>query len=372
MNAFWEASTATHPQAYKKAMKALEKASKGAFEKMSDLEPGMWSKAYFQTHSFTDSTENNISECFNSWILKARYMPIIDMLIEIHDMLMTRVHQKRDRMLGQDIVIIPKAKRILDAAIKESCGFTVLWDGRDTYVVKGRGTSCSVNLQRRTCSCRVWDLLGIPCCHGVTAIQEARKNPLDYVASCYSKETYMETYSYCLDVIRGEDFWEDVDGDLILPPLIKKKLKGRPKKMRRREGWEGVVSSGKKVRVSYEGRVMHCGLCRQVGHKRNKCPDKDKYPENSKRKRGKKTSNEQTADEEILDELERQGTEEVTGENEMMDEILREQEEKTQGLDEMEASIQKSQQQKAQQQPEQNTSNVMKFVSYNSSILVNF
>ncbi|XP_074335869.1 uncharacterized protein LOC141673036 [Apium graveolens] len=170
MNAFFEASTATHLQAYKKAMKALEKASKGAFEKMSDLEPGMWSKAFFKTHSLTDSTENNISECFNSWILKARYMPIIDMFIEIHDMLMTRVHQKRDRMSRQDIVIVPKAKQILDEAIKESCGLTILWDGRETYVVKGRGTSCSVNLQRRSCSCRVWDLLGIPCCQGVTVI----------------------------------------------------------------------------------------------------------------------------------------------------------------------------------------------------------
>ncbi|KAL8122199.1 hypothetical protein AgCh_018807 [Apium graveolens] len=90
--------------------------------------------------------------------------------------------------------------------------------------------------------------------------------------------------------ISGEDFWEDVEGDLVLPPLIKKKLKGRPTKMRRREGWKGVVSSGKKVRVSYEGRVLDCGLCREADHKRGKCPNKDKFPENSKkRNRGKKT-----------------------------------------------------------------------------------
>lgn len=286
-NAFWEASTATHPQAFKKAMKALSHASKGALEKLSQLEPGMWSKAYFQTHSLTDSTENNISECFNSWILKARYMPIIDMLIEIHDMIMTRIHQKRDAMAGQDIVIVPKAKKTLDEAVKESCGLTVLWDGRETYVVKGKGASCSVNLSNRTCSCRVWDLTGIPCCHGVTAIQDARKNPIDFVDKCYSKETYMRTYSYCLDVIRGEDFWEDVEGDLILPPIIKKQLKGRPKKMRRREGWEGVVSSGKKTRISYEGRKMHCGLCRAEGHRRDKCPDKDKYPQQGKKRENK-------------------------------------------------------------------------------------
>ncbi|XP_074348731.1 uncharacterized protein LOC141687379 [Apium graveolens] len=142
-------------------------------------------------------------------------------------------------MSRHDIVIVPKAKQILDEAIKESCGLTVLWDGRETYVVKGRGTSCSVNLQRRSCSCRVWDLLGIPCCHGVTAIQEARKNPIDYVHSCYLKETYMQTYSYCMDVIRGEDFWEDVEGDLVLPPLIKKKTKRQTQKDEKERGLGG-------------------------------------------------------------------------------------------------------------------------------------
>lgn len=191
-------------------------------------------------------------------------------------------------------------------------------------MVKVRGSSCSVNLQNKTCSCRVWDLTGIPCCHGVTAIQEARKNPIDFVEKCYSKETYMQTYSYCLDVIRGEDFWEDVQGDEVLPPLIVKKLKGRPKKMRRREGWEGVVSSDKKIRVSYSGRKMHCGLCRKEGHKRDKCPDKDKFPQTTKKKRGRKNAlAHDEPEDEIQDELDRMEREEATGEQHMMDEILR-------------------------------------------------
>lgn len=46
----------------------------------------------------------------------------------------------------------------------------------------------------------------------------------------------MKTYSNIIEVIKGEEFWEDVTGDTVLPPLIVKKLKGRPKKMRIREG----------------------------------------------------------------------------------------------------------------------------------------
>lgn len=55
-------------------MKKMELASPEAYAKMSTLNPKVWSKAFFETHSKTDSTENNMSECFNSWILRARYI----------------------------------------------------------------------------------------------------------------------------------------------------------------------------------------------------------------------------------------------------------------------------------------------------------
>lgn len=146
-------------------MKDLQRHCKGAFEKINQLDPSGWSKAFFETHSMTDNTDNNMSECFNSWILRTRYMPLIDMLTEIHDKIMSR--------------------------------------------------SCFVSLKNRTCSCRIWDLRGIPCSHVVTAIQQSRQNPVDFVAKWFTKETYMKTYFNCLEIIKGEEFWEEVEGDTV-------------------------------------------------------------------------------------------------------------------------------------------------------------
>ncbi|KAK1375572.1 hypothetical protein POM88_031765 [Heracleum sosnowskyi] len=245
-------------------------------------------------------------------------MPLIDMLLEIHDMIMTRLHQNRDIMARRNFVIVPRIKKILDEAIKESVGYKVLWDGRDTYVVKGHGGSVSVNLKDRTCVCRVWDLTGVPCCHVVTAIQE------------------------------GEEFWEDVEGDTVHPPLIVKKLRGRPKTQSRREGWEGTVSKGNKTRVTYTGRKMHCGICRKEGHKKNVCPDKPAYdqPQQPKQKRQRKNKKQGSDDpeKEVTDEIQRQGMEKSTGEDDLLNEATREVEEQTQGLDEVEHSIQIEQQ----------------------------
>ncbi|KAK1401187.1 hypothetical protein POM88_000792 [Heracleum sosnowskyi] len=134
-NAFYQASCATHPTALKEAMKFLEKAS----TKMNQFDPKVWSNTYFQTHSKTDSTENNISKSFNSWILRTRYMPLIDMFTEIHDMIMERLHEKRDAMGGVDCIVLPRIKRELDHVVKESVECSVIWDRRQDFQVKWRG-----------------------------------------------------------------------------------------------------------------------------------------------------------------------------------------------------------------------------------------
>lgn len=321
-NAFYQASLATHPEAFKAAMRALEKASKRASEKMQTFDPKVWSKAYFGTHSKTDSTENNISECFNSWILRSRFMPLIDMLTDIHDMIMERLHRKRDAMKNVDCVILPRVKKILDDEVVASSECSVLWDGRQNFQVKWRGIGFCVNLTEQTCSCRVWELTGIPCCHAICAIQRMRLNPIDFVSHYFTKETYMKTYSHCLEVLRGEPFWEEVEGETVLPPPRMKKLRGRPKKQRRREGWEGSVTRGKLSKLTRQGRVMHCSKCKKAGHNIAKCPDRPEGSTTTKKQRGRKRKCAQQ-EEEIASEMERHEIEEETGEAELMGEALK-------------------------------------------------
>lgn len=72
--AFWSACCATHPVAHTRAMKELQRTSKGAHDQLSKLDSKLYSKAYFSTHSKADNVENNMSECFNAWIINERYI----------------------------------------------------------------------------------------------------------------------------------------------------------------------------------------------------------------------------------------------------------------------------------------------------------
>jgi hypothetical protein len=60
-------------------------------------DPKHWSRAWFKIGSFYDSVDNNTCECFNHWILKARFPPIISMLEGIRRQVMVRIQENRSK-----------------------------------------------------------------------------------------------------------------------------------------------------------------------------------------------------------------------------------------------------------------------------------
>ncbi|CAL8161996.1 unnamed protein product [Prunus armeniaca] len=90
-----------------------------------------------------------------------------------------------------------------------------------------------VYLKAMSCSCRRWDLCGIPCAHAISTIFHIDEKPVEYVHECYKPETYMRSYEPIVHPIPSMDQW--VKGGLppIRPPFHKRQL-GRPKRVRTR------------------------------------------------------------------------------------------------------------------------------------------
>nr|XP_017223024.1 PREDICTED: uncharacterized protein LOC108199627 [Daucus carota subsp. sativus] len=274
------AATATHPVAHQNAMKQIENISKPAYEALKKIDPKMWSKAFISTHSNADNVENNLSECFNAWIVNERYLPLLNMLQEIHFKLMNRIRDKRDEMLSSQNQVCPRIKKRLDKNVTLSREWRAAWDGQSKYLVKQSTRAVRVDLSKKSCDCRIFDLTGIPCSHAIAAIHDKREQPVDYVSNYYKRDAYLTTYSYSLEALKGEDYWEVQPTEKLLPPVIPKKLRGRPKRLRRKEGWEGGTSRQTRIcqidttqvqRFS-QRRIMHCSICRKSGHRKTKCP----------------------------------------------------------------------------------------------------
>ncbi|KAL8483715.1 hypothetical protein ACS0TY_026410 [Phlomoides rotata] len=80
------------------------------------------------------------------------------------------------------------------------------------------GTQVCVNLDEHTCSCRMWELSGIPCKHAISAITHKRENIEDFVSDWYSVEVYKRSYAPSIKGITGSMLWVESCFILPLPP----------------------------------------------------------------------------------------------------------------------------------------------------------
>lgn len=153
-----------------------------------------------------------------------------------------------------------------------------------------------VDLDGQTCSCREWQISGIPCAHACASIHFMRKDPADFVHRyiilhnyilllvladfysilifCflhryYTVERYIQAYQYGIQPLNGKSMWPITDGEPIKPPPYKK-MPGRPKKMRKRGPEENPRNPSKLTR---HGIQMTCSVCGVVGHNKKSCPN---------------------------------------------------------------------------------------------------
>ncbi|XP_040952768.1 uncharacterized protein [Gossypium hirsutum] len=204
---YWKAAKATFPRQFKEAMSEMRSLSESAEAWLRDKDPRTWSRAHFSTRCKSDLLLNNNSECFNKIILEARDKPILTMLEIIRRKVITRLVSMREAAEKYPGPLCPRIQKKLSKIASQSNNIWPIYAGNEKYEVDcGLGNKHVVDLLNSSCSCRKWDLSGIPC-------------PMQ---------------------------WEHVrDMEPIIPPIIRMPP-GRPKQTRRKEIDE-VRKSGSKL-----------------------------------------------------------------------------------------------------------------------------
>nr|GEU63044.1 hypothetical protein [Tanacetum cinerariifolium] len=129
-----------------------------------------------------------------------------------------------------------------------------------------------------TCTCKRWNLPGIPCIHAVAGYCMLNQDPGKGVSSWYSKQMWVDVYS---------NFIKPVGGSSILvrstnpPPLHPKKriMPGKPRKNKIKHVTKEVNQP------SRAGRYMTCSNCWEKGHNKARCYNQKRpKPQQEKRK----------------------------------------------------------------------------------------
>ncbi|GJZ61716.1 F-box protein SKIP2-like protein [Tanacetum coccineum] len=143
-------------------------------------------------------------------------------------------------------------------------------------VNESRQNQVVVNLANRSCSCRKWEVSGIPCKHPVSCIFSMTDNgmqvglPEDWVHQSMRLQTWKTVYSFRMNPVLGREFWEKSQmPSRLIPPYIPSQI-GRPGRKRKKSAGEvtEIVKNGKLTR---KGGTVTCCKCGQKGHNKRSC-----------------------------------------------------------------------------------------------------
>ncbi|GKC80911.1 agenet domain-containing protein [Tanacetum coccineum] len=134
--------------------------------------------------------KNGICESFNRAILVQRTKPIITMLKDIILYLMQRLVSMNRIARTLEDTITPSIRKRIEFLKEEQRFWMVIPSSfQEIEVRKGHG-AYGVNLQLRTCMCRMWQLSGLPCIHSVAAYCHMNRDLVEGVDHWYSQKRW--------------------------------------------------------------------------------------------------------------------------------------------------------------------------------------
>nr|GEU96720.1 multidrug resistance-associated protein 5 [Tanacetum cinerariifolium] len=120
---------------------------------------------------------------------------------------------------------------------------------------------------KRTCSCRMWQLSGLPCVHATKVIFLINRVLESYVPVWFETDMYIAAYHNYVKLVLGMNFWPDQSMySTVLPPKPRK-IPGRPRKKRIRAIGEG----GSSTRISKVYPQGSCSNCKKLRHNKSSC-----------------------------------------------------------------------------------------------------
>ncbi|XP_062179417.1 uncharacterized protein LOC133884028 [Phragmites australis] len=258
----WAAAKSFTIEKFNYHMGKIEEKSPDALSWLDNNHPYVWSRSKFSDDCKVDYINNNLSECFNSWVSKTKDMQIVDMHDKIRQMIITKFHLRGKIGSNMEGRIIPAITKSLNAKSKAIKDHEVLTCGAGTAEVTVSTIRHVINLEQKTCSCRVWQVTGKPCSHALAFIAKLSREVHmdDFVHEYFSVERFRKAYAGVFNPMTSKHQWPRVDiGCKIKKPKLRRKP-GRPR-----------VSRIKASDEAHTRKRRECTECHELGHTAKHC-----------------------------------------------------------------------------------------------------
>lgn len=130
--------------------------------------------------------------------------------------------------------------------------------------ISGNGWRHTVNLEKKECSCRRWQICGKPCTHALRFIFSKQAKVEEYVDESFAVARFKAAYKGVLVPIRGRSQWPKVNpGFDMIPPKLTRSA-GCPRTRRIKNYTEGGT-----------GRKHKCKRCGALAHLLKTCTEQE-------------------------------------------------------------------------------------------------
>lgn len=260
----WKAALSITITGFKERMSEIEEVSAEAAQWIQEIPPPRWATAYFEGARYGQVSSN--SKEFNSWIFDARELPIIQVIEQIHKKLRREFNERKERAMSWNTVLVPSAEKRLSEVISSATCYQVLRSDHVEFEVISADRSHIVNIGTRCCSCRDWQVYGLPCSHAAAALLSSRKDVYEFCEKRFLAAKYREAYSQLIYPTPDRRQWGNAsimscdEISRVVRPPKSRRPPGRPEKKR-------LCTEDD----SREKHTVHCSICNQTGHYKTTC-----------------------------------------------------------------------------------------------------
>lgn len=268
VNIFWNAVYALTTAEFENKISEMVQISQDVLPWLHHFNPQLWAVAYFEGVRYGHFSLT-VTELLYNWALECHELPIVQMMEQIRYQLGSWFNERRNVGMRLTSILVPSAEKRISEAIADARCYKVLRANEVEFEIVSTERTNIVDIRSRVCSCRRWQLYGVPCAHAAAALISCGQNAHLFAEPCFTVQSYRETYSQIIHPIPDKSLWkepgEGTDGggakvDITIRPPKTRRPPGRPKKKVLR------MESLKRPK-----RVVQCGRCHMLGHSQKKC-----------------------------------------------------------------------------------------------------
>ncbi|XP_075473853.1 uncharacterized protein LOC142504894 [Primulina tabacum] len=221
---------------FMRAAKAYKQVEFGElYEEMKNSYPGItkyleasidrekWARAYFPGSRYNIMTTNG-SESINAKLVFARELPMIALLDAIQSLISSWFNNHRKAAVASTRHLNPWAETTLRSRFIESQKMEVIQMNTFEYHVTEVGHDAVVELNRRTCRCRVFDIDRLPCAHAIAAAGHHGIDIYELCSHYYTTNVWALAYIETIYPIPPSEEWNIpvvIDSLIVLSPKVR-------------------------------------------------------------------------------------------------------------------------------------------------------